>query len=96
MTPVVPSPLADLTPQSATVHAGDVTMPQEVPPAVGSTSEHSGDDGDEVWDRPTGSEWMECAVTQLSTVQTQVALEVATACDECDKLGDAEFPERRP
>jgi len=78
------------------VISGDVATVPEMMPAVGSTSEHSGDDDDDAWDRPNGSEWMGSAVTQLSPLQTQVALEVATACDESDKLGDEEFPEETP
>lgn len=93
MTPEVLSPLAELTPFCAAVDSGDVGMTPEMMPAVGSTSEHSGDDDDDVWDRPNGSEWMGSAVTQLSPLQTQ---EVATACDESDKLGDEEYPEGTP
>ena len=51
--------LMTLTPFCATVHSGDVAKPQTVTPAVGSTTEHLGDDGDEVWDRSSRSEWME-------------------------------------
>ena len=92
----VPSlPMGSLS-QGAAGHSGEVATPQEIPPAVGSTSEHTGDDGDEVWDRPSGSDWVKSAVTQLPTAATTVALEVATARDECEKLGDAEFPGRRP
>ena len=39
-------------------------MVPQMMPDVGSTTEHPGNDGDEVWDRLSRPEWSECAVTQ--------------------------------
>ena len=72
-------------------------MPWKMTPAVGPVTEHSDDDDDVGWDRSSRSGRVEATVTWLPPLQTQVAFEGATACDEFGKLGgDGEFPERKP
>ena len=65
-------------------------------PAVGSTTEHRGDDGGEEWDRPEGSKTLGNAVMLPPPLAASAAWEGATTCDEFGKLGDASFPEGKP
>ena len=96
MNPAVPLPLEEMDPKGATVHNGDVATTPEMMPAVGSTSEHSGNDDDEVWDRSSRSGRVVSTVTLLTPLQTPLAFGGATACDEFGELGDRECPEGKP